>query len=137
MREESLCRRDVRPRRGDQILDIGCGTAEILEHLPEIQYFGFDASQKYIDAAKARFGNRGTFSCDTVTTATLQRLAASDVVLAVGILHHLDDSDATSLLELAKAALKPGGRLVTLAAATWTDNLGLRDLSSAAIVARI
>ena len=35
------------------------------------------------------------------------------MVLAVGVLHHLDDSESISLLKLAYTALKEGGRLVT------------------------
>jgi len=34
-------------------------------------------------------------------------------VLATAVLHHLDDNHAVSLFELARRALKPGGRLVT------------------------
>ncbi len=34
--------------------------------------------------------------------------------MAVGVLHHLDDEAVLQLLELAKSALKDGGRLVTL-----------------------
>jgi SAM-dependent methyltransferase len=34
-------------------------------------------------------------------------------VLATGILHHLDDRDATRLFEVARHALRPGGWLVT------------------------
>ena len=104
----------VRPQAGDRVLDIGCGTGEILEHLPATEYFGFDASQEYIDSASARFGSRGRFACETVTSKTLQTLAAFDIVLAVGILHHLDDHEAIALLTLAKNALVPGGRLITL-----------------------
>ena len=34
-------------------------------------------------------------------------------MLATGVLHHLDDDRAVSLFNLARRALKPGGRLVT------------------------
>jgi SAM-dependent methyltransferase len=35
------------------ILDIGCGTGAIIDHLPEkVNYVGFDLSFKYIDYAK-------------------------------------------------------------------------------------
>lgn len=104
----------IRAKPGDCILDIGCGTAHILDTLPNVEYFGFDSSEKYIARARQRFGNRGSFWSERVTTATLDRIPACNLVLAVGILHHLDDNEAIRLFSLAQAALKHGGRLVTL-----------------------
>jgi len=37
----------LRPQIGDKILDIGCGTARILDELPKVEYYGFDANPKY------------------------------------------------------------------------------------------
>ena len=36
-----------------------------------------------------------------------------DLVLATGVLHHLDDARAAKLIELAARSLRPGGRFVT------------------------
>ena len=36
-----------------------------------------------------------------------------DVVLATGVIHHLDDVQAAALFGLARLALRPAGRLVT------------------------
>ena len=104
----------MRPSNRDRILDIGCGPADILSYLPPVEYIGFDASQKYIDTAKKRYGNRGKFICELVTSSTLQYQSYFDIVLAFGILHHLDDSEAEKLFDLAYTALKPGGKLVTI-----------------------
>jgi SAM-dependent methyltransferase len=104
----------VRPEPGQFILDIGCGTADILAYLPEVAYYGFDPSQQYVEAARRRFGERARLTCATVTEQTLQGLPKFDLVLAIGVLHHLGDSDAVNLFRLAKSAMKPGGRLVTL-----------------------
>ncbi len=104
------------PKRSDlRVLDIGCGTAEILEFLPEnIQYVGFDASSEYIEQAKQRFGNRGEFFADLVKSAHLENLGTFDVVLAFGVLHHLDDSEATTLFDLASQALNKDGCIITI-----------------------
>ena len=110
----SLVNDTIRPSQGMCVLDIGCGPAEILDYLPEVKYWGFDISQRYIDRARSHFGTRGSFTCKVLTESDLGQLPAFDRVLAVGVLHHLDDKTALSLLKLAHRALKPGGRLITL-----------------------
>ena len=44
----------------------------------------------------------------------LESLPLFDIVLALGLLHHLNDAVAVDVMELAAKALKPGGRLVTI-----------------------
>jgi SAM-dependent methyltransferase len=36
-------------KQGDVILDIECGTGDILNFLPHVQYVGFDINEKYIN----------------------------------------------------------------------------------------
>lgn len=104
----------VRPKTGDRILDIGCGPGDIVKYLPDVKYVGFDASKDYINAARSRYGDRATFICEQVSTKTLEEHSSFDIVTAMGILHHLDEAEALQLFHLAQAALKPGGRLVTI-----------------------
>jgi SAM-dependent methyltransferase len=104
----------IRPTDNFRVLDIGCGTARILDYLPkDVSYYGFDLSQTYIDDAKARYGSRGHFNCALVEQA-IDSLAPFDAVLAVGVLHHLDNSQAIALMQLAYASLKQGGKLITI-----------------------
>ena len=103
----------VRPRSGDKVLDIGCGPAEIMDYLPGVSYWGFDPDPVYINRAKRAYGNAGHFFCKELSGEDLNKLPAFDVVLAIGVLHHLDDKTAGELLVLVHQALKPGGRLIT------------------------
>lgn len=103
----------VRPKRRDRILDVGCGPAETVKYFSDVEYIGFDNNPAYIELAKRRFGDQGHFFCGKIDQVRLKEFGTFDLVLAVGVLHHLDDSESLSLLKLAYTALKEGGRLVT------------------------
>jgi SAM-dependent methyltransferase len=112
---QRVIREHVKPREGDRILDIGCGPGDVVGFLlPGVRYVGFDESAAYIRAARRRFGDRAEFHCQRVAEKTLESQGEFDIVLAFGILHHLDDAEALDLFRLASRGLKPGGRLFTL-----------------------
>ena len=104
----------IRPFSGMNILDVGCGPAEILTCLPDVNYWGFDISKPYIEQARKRFDNAGNFQCKQLQKADLVSLPKFDAVLALGLFHHLDDEVAIELMELASQALRPGGRLISV-----------------------
>jgi len=109
----------VKPQSKSKILDIGCGPGDVLEYLPGgVEYFGFDMDEGYIAAAKEKSrqskGAKGEFVCARVSEDTLPSNGDFDIVIAGGVLHHLDDQEALSLFRLASAALRVGGRLVTV-----------------------
>lgn len=104
----------IRAQDGDRILDVGCGTGEILRHMPQVEYLGFDMDERFVRAANEAYGSRGTFICQELGSDTVEHYEAFDIVCATGVLHHLDDDEAVSLFTFAQKALKPGKRLVTL-----------------------
>lgn len=104
----------VRPQSDANVLDIGCGTADIIDCLPGTSYWGFDISPAYIKHAQKKYGNVGHFFCKELMSEDLEYLPGFDIALAIGVLHHLDDTDAEILLDLVHRALNPGGRLITL-----------------------
>jgi cyclopropane fatty-acyl-phospholipid synthase-like methyltransferase len=103
----------IRPKPGDRILDIGCGPGNMLPFLPQGEYLGVDANASYIESAKQRYSHRGEFVCERVSHHSVQQFGAFDIVLALGLVHHLDDGEARDLFRLGHTALKPGGRMIT------------------------
>lgn len=100
---------------GHAVVDVGCGTAEILNFLPAgIAYYGFDLENSYIESARARFGDRGHFYCQDVTLLEEGAIPPCDLAISFGVLHHLDDEGAKSLILSLYSRLAPGGRLVTI-----------------------
>lgn len=103
------------PKPNDNILDVGCGTADILDFLPlDVNYIGFDASESYISFARRKFLGRGVFSCGIVDSVETKSLPKVDTVIAIGLIHHLDDDEVLTLMGVAKGVLKKGGRFIAL-----------------------
>jgi len=113
-RMRSSCLSLLAPKAGERILDIGCGPAYYLNDMPRVDYHGFDTDPAYIAHARARFGDRGTFYCETFTAEHAARLGAFDGVLLMGLLHHLDDEQCRSVLALVAGVLTPEGRVIAL-----------------------
>ncbi len=117
---EFLVQQFVRPRQGDRILDIGCGTADILVHLQpfEVHYTGIEPNEAYVRYARRKWNDqpRYQFQLAAIGTSVAPSIAAHayDVALAFGVMHHLPDEAVRQLLQIAAEGLKPGGRLVTM-----------------------
>jgi SAM-dependent methyltransferase len=110
-----VCTDYIRAQPGDKVVDVGCGPAEALKFLPSgIEYYGFDLSPEYIEAAKRQYGARGSFRCADVTQLPPGEIPPCDIAVAFGVLHHLDDDGAMRLIDGIHERLAPGGRLITL-----------------------
>lgn len=105
----------IRPEQGMSILDLGCGPAAILKYLPEnIHYAGVDVSVKYIDAARATYGNKGHFYCLPVDALHDAGIGGFNLVMGLGVLHHLDDNQAMTFFDIAANVLELDGRCLTV-----------------------
>ena len=120
MREILVCKH-IHPERGQRILDLGCGMAEILHHLPDYcEYYGCDPNPNYIDMAKRRNAGKGIFwvaGFDTEGKLELPKdLPDIDIVICMNVIHHINDQQAAGLFEIASKVLvrncKDNSRLV-------------------------
>jgi len=106
----------LRLKGGERVVDVGCGTGNFRKALPrDIEYVGFDISEKYIAKARHTFSQNGTFLVGTAADFLPDpdpRLCGADLVICMGLLHHLNDEETLQVFKLADKILRPGGRLV-------------------------
>lgn len=109
-----LVRRYLRPAPGCRVLDLGCGAGKILSYFPTLQYTGVDLSPKAIASAQKHFGTKARFVCADVFDFLRQDADQYDLVMAIGLLHHLDDGAVKDLFLELKDHMSSKGRLITL-----------------------
>ena len=104
----------VRAQPGDRVLDIGCGPAQLLAHLPDVEYIGWEPNAAYVAKARKTYGDRGTFHTGYFGPEQARSLAPVDIAIVSAVLHHMDDAEASELFALLRQVLKPGGRVITV-----------------------
>jgi SAM-dependent methyltransferase len=102
------------------VLDLGCGTGSVSEILvPRVSYVGIDYNQGYVDGARKRSSSRAKFLCTDLEYAHEALRAADlpthyDLILLAGVLHHLQDDLALTLLRQAPSLLSDAGRVLSI-----------------------
>ncbi|HEY7836271.1 MAG TPA: methyltransferase domain-containing protein [Solirubrobacteraceae bacterium] len=93
------------------VLDVGCGTGRVTEHLarlvPAGRVLAIDASEEMVSLARARLGERAEVWRSDVLDLDLEEEV--DAVFSTATLHWVEDHDA--LWPVLARALRPGGRL--------------------------
>jgi len=115
-------------KKGQKMMDIGCGPSDILKFLPsDVDYLGIDLSPKYIEKARKDFPEQSFICSDFCNDLNEVPNECFDIVIAVGVLHHLTNEQADKLHEFAFRKLAPQGRLITLDG-VYTNNQSRTEL---------
>jgi SAM-dependent methyltransferase len=109
----------ARPLR---LLEIGCGPGKNLDYLPrDIQYVGCDLSAKYIEHARKKYGDIAEFHCLSVADLGKLHLDPFDVILSMGVLHHLSNDLVRGFCQEMTQVLKKDGLFLALEPC-WTPS---------------
>jgi len=115
---------ELRPRKGERILDLGCGGGFYVKDIAATvgidgQVTGIDISEDQIAAASQRCKGMGNVLFETGDGFALPYNAASfDAVLSVQVCEYLQSADG-ALREVFRV-LKPGGRFVNVST-NWSQ----------------
>lgn len=112
---------DVTPELAEaRVLSIGCGDGrrELAMARCARHIVGIDVSRVAVANARQRARDLGVsnveFHVDTAERLVENLESPFDAVWCPGVLHHLSDGDIGALLRAAAAALRPGGRFVSM-----------------------
>jgi SAM-dependent methyltransferase len=104
----------VKPAAGMRILDAGCGPRVIVPYLKKIgniDYTGIDSNPEYIRKAGQRYSDAHyNFRCADVSAIQSMGTGEFDIVIMIGVLHHLDDGQAGGCMQSIAKLLKNNGR---------------------------
>jgi len=121
----TLARHDVALDDGTDLLEFGCGAGRYLRHLPDHvgSVVGVDYNPYLLawTTANLRFAS---FEACGPRPPLPERDARFDVVYAIDVFSHLEESAQVPWFEELARVLRPGGLMVlTLHGAGWMDNL--------------
>lgn len=95
------------------VLDLGCGVGSMSSLFKKGGYLGVDIDKKSIEYAQRSYPGYNFRVSDITTLKSSKRF---DLVLVVGVLHHISDKEAQRTLMVVSSCLKKGGKLLVIEA---------------------
>lgn len=106
----------------EKVLDLGCGPGQMANFFPNAYYLGIDNNSNYINYAQKHSKNNIDFKVGDITRLDMDQFGEFDLVIAMGVLHHLSGAEAHSMLRNAKETLSDIGFIATTDCVRRTDN---------------
>ncbi len=109
---KDLIHKNVIIKPSDKILDIGCGTGAFSPLFKPGNYTGIEISPKKVTYCQQKFPDY-TFLQMSGTQLEFPD-NSFDLILVLGVFHHIHDTNATKMLAEIKRALKPRGTVLVI-----------------------
>ncbi len=118
---------------GNRVIDIGSGPGLAVGYLPQVDYIGFEPSERYVQHARRKYANTAKFIQGYFNRAAAEEFKPYDLVLLFGVLHHCDDGTVARMLTDIAVGLSPRGRVLTVdpcltaTQSAWARRVALYD----------
>lgn len=101
---------------GKRVLEVGCGPGTWFPEISECaEYLGMDWNAQHIVEANKKFGSDIVrFVNGDVSKDVPQEGDGYDFIFAFGILHHLNDEQVTSLLQVCEKLVSKQGKFISV-----------------------
>ena len=103
----------IKAKSTDYVLDVACGTADIRPFLNECNYTGIDISEEYISYDRKVYLD-SDFICKDLNQYIGETEQKYDIIILIGVLHHLTDEEVRECLKKLPLILHTKGRIVTM-----------------------
>lgn len=138
-RTRSIARKELKKfnrfvKRGDFLLDLGCGNGQLIDALQEkeVNYIGIDSSPRLVKIAQQKHPSHRFIAGDILKTTFPTE--TFDGVFAIALLHHIPSfSLQLNVLQEATRVLKPNGFLFIT---VWQMSLPLSRLTRPSFLRR-
>ena len=111
---KTLISTELLKARGKRVLDVGCGTGQAIKFLPQCNYTGFDISSEFLNTAKRIHGTSYNFILSSIEGFDFEQYGPFDVVLMIGVLHHLSDQQIKTFYQIIKTKMNDESFLLTV-----------------------
>lgn len=104
----------IGPTKGKSVLELGCGTADLLQYLEPSNYIGIDMDESYIAYSKKRYANRKEAAFHVMDLNEYAQVCKQkfDIILMIGVVHHISDNEVKECFARARELLSDGGVLI-------------------------
>lgn len=111
---ETFILAEINNKNSVKILDIGCGTGNIVPFIPDkCEYTGVDSSENYINYLTRKYSHKKNFNFIAKNVKdSLGINSKYDVIISEALVSSLDDNNFEILLSAMKKNLKDGGKII-------------------------